>query len=96
MSLKSLNESLVARSPLLATVERYIANVLVSVDQLANAALGGDPDMTLSGRMGRAVSLGRCLLCRPVCWLLHLIDKDHCAKASAAERDEGTDEVLPL
>lgn len=72
---------------------KYLANVAISVDQLANTLLGGDPDMTISTRMGRAIRNGRCHLCRPVCWLLGKIDKDHCARADKAERDEGRDQI---
>ncbi len=77
-------------------VIRWVKNVLLAISQLGNAVTGGDPDMSLSGRMGRAIGQGRCVLCRPVCALLHLIERDHCAKAAANEADEGVDEVLRL
>jgi hypothetical protein len=73
----------------MTTMKRYIVNALIGFDQFINALLGGDPDMTLSGRMGRAVAQGRCRLCRPVCWVLGKLDKDHCARANANEADEG-------
>lgn len=96
MGLKSMNEALIARFPLLAKIERYVKNVLVAKDQLANAFLGGDPDETLSGRMGKAIAKGKCALCRPICWLLGKLDKDHCAKAAQFEADEGENEVIRL
>lgn len=70
-------------------MKRYVFNVLVGLDQLVNAVTGGDPDMTLSGRMGRAVAEGRCKACGVICWLLGLIDADHCARANKNEADEG-------
>jgi hypothetical protein len=70
-------------------MKRYIVNALIGLDQFINALLGGDPDMTLSGRMGRAVAQGRCKLCGPVCWFLGKLDKDHCARANRNEADEG-------
>lgn len=70
-------------------MKRYLFNVLVGLDQLVNAVTGGDPDMTLSGRMGRAVEEGRCKACGLVCWLLDKIDTDHCARANKNEADEG-------
>jgi hypothetical protein len=70
-------------------MKRYLFNVLVGLDQLVNALLAGDPDMTLSGRMGRAVAEGRCIGCRLVCWLLDKVDKGHCARANKNEADEG-------
>jgi hypothetical protein len=77
-------------------MNRYVYNILIGLDQLVNAVTGGDPDMTLSGRMGRAVSEGRCKLCGLICWLLGLIDKDHCAVAAKHEADEGADETVAL
>lgn len=71
----------------------YFINILVALDQFINALIGGDPGMTLSGRMGRAVAAGRCTLCRPICWLLDKVDSDHCARANKNEADEGKDEV---
>lgn len=72
---------------------KYLANLAISIDQLANTLLGGDPDMTISARMGRAIRNGRCRLCRPVCWVLDKIDPGHCAKADKSERDEGRDQI---
>jgi hypothetical protein len=73
-------------------MRRYVWNVLISIDQLANTLLGGDPDETLSSRMGKAIAAGRCKLCRPVCWLLHLLDKNHCH--NSIDPQEGADEVI--
>lgn len=70
-------------------MKRYLWNALVAFDQLINALTGGDPDMTLSGRMGRAVAEGRCKACGIVCWLLDKIDSNHCARANESEADEG-------
>ena len=75
-------------------INRYIWNVLISIDQLANTVLGGDPDMTLSGRMGRDIKNKRCRLCLAVCWLLNKIDPNHCQKQEVTESDEGRDAVL--
>ncbi len=66
----------------------YFWNVLVSVDQFANTLLGGDPDETMSSRMGKAINEGRCKFCKVVCWVLNKIDKDHCNKS--IELDEGS------
>jgi hypothetical protein len=77
-------------------MKRYLYNALIALDQFVNALTGGDPDMTLSGRMGRAVAEGRCKLCGLICWLLGLIDKDHCALAAKNEADEGADETVRL
>jgi hypothetical protein len=70
-------------------MKRYFLNALIGLDQFINTLFGGDPDMTLSGRMGRSVAAGRCKFCKAVCWLLGKIDKDHCARANKNEADEG-------
>ena len=73
----------------------YFRNVLVGLDQLANALLAGDPDETISGRMGKAILRGDCWICRPLCWMLDRLDPrpdGHCLRA--IEADEGRDELL--
>jgi hypothetical protein len=71
-------------------VKRYFWNVLISLDQLLNTLLGGDPDETLSSRMGKKVKQRKCWACKLICSLLDLIQSGHCEKS--IERDEG----LPL
>ena len=64
---------------------KYIWNVLIALDQLANALLGGDPDETLSSRMGKRINT--CVFCRFFCWVADKIDPNHCVKS--LEYDEG-------
>lgn len=64
---------------------RWGWNVLVGLDQLGNAVLGGDPDETISSRCGK---LPRCFLCKVLCKALNLIDKNHCPES--IEPDEGS------
>lgn len=59
---------------------------LIGWDQLLSSMTGGDPDETVSSRLGK--SRGRCVLCRAACWLLDAIDPGHCERA--IERDRGT------
>lgn len=33
--------------------KKYVLNVLIAVDQFANALAGGDPDETISSRLGK-------------------------------------------
>lgn len=71
-------------------VKMYVMNVLVAIDQLVNAILGGDPDETISSRAAKDQAAGRrwgCILCR---WLDRL-DPGHCEKS--IEHDEGRDAV---
>jgi len=72
----------------------YLKNLAIAVDQFANAVLLGDPDETLSSRMGKAIREGRCRLCQPICRLLDRIDPrpgHHCLMA--IEDDEGADDL---
>lgn len=69
-------------------MKKYIYNILIGIDQLANAILGGDPDETISSRMGKhLVKKQNCLICKFLCGLLNLIDPNHCI--DAIEKDEG-------
>lgn len=61
---------------------------LIGWDQLLSSMTGGDPDETISSRLGK--SRGRCLLCAGLCWLLDALDPGHCERA--IERDEGRQE----
>ncbi|WP_394137420.1 hypothetical protein [Cytobacillus oceanisediminis] len=68
-------------------VKRYFWNLLISLDQLANTLLGGFPDETISSRMGKRVRKKNCPVCKVICRILDLFDKDHCEKS--IEEDEG-------
>lgn len=63
-----------------------VFEVLVAVDQLANAVLGGWADETMSARCWRLRGF------RPYCWLRPVIDKlffwqpNHCKSAYESER----------
>ncbi len=72
-------------------LKKYAHNVLIAVDQLANAILLGDPDETISSRAAKHYShkdgWG---------WLARFLDKiDPGHSADAIERDEGKDAILP-
>ncbi len=69
---------------------RYIWNILISIDQLANTLLAGDPDETLSSRMGKKRET--CKPCYWLCRILSLLQPEHCEKS--IEKDEGKDAVL--
>jgi len=69
---------------------KYIWNILISIDQLANTVLGGDPDETLSSRMGKKRET--CKLCYWLCRLLSMVDPSHCE--NSIEKDEGKDAIL--
>lgn len=73
----------------------YIKNILIGFDQFANTLIGGSPDETISSRFGRAVVEDRCLVCKWVCAVLHLIDENHCLK-NIEPIDRAKSEVVHL
>lgn len=77
---------------ILSLLGRYILNVLIAIDQLGNALLLGDPDHTISGRLGRSSRAG-CKWCRWFCLLLSKLDPrdgDHCINSIEADRGEAS------
>jgi hypothetical protein len=71
----------------------WLKNVLLSLDQLLNAILWGDPDETLSRRAGRARETKRMWGCW-LCGLLDRVDPRHCEKTLARlTREEGHNSV---
>ena len=76
------------------TLKRYVWNIFISLDQFANTVLGGDPDETISSRIGKlVVRYGRKYrLAYWLCRLLHAFDPKHCERA--IEADEGKDQVV--
>ena len=69
---------------------KYIWNVLIAIDQLANAIFGGDPQETISSRAGKRKEEQK--WAEILCWLLDKIDPKHCHKSIL--EDEGDDQVL--
>lgn len=73
-------------------MKNYIFNVLVGLDQFANAILGGSPQETISSRADKAMKEGKrwgCILCKFLSWL----QKDHCQKS--VEPNVGSNAVIP-
>jgi len=70
----------------------YLLNLGIAIDQLANAALAGDPDETLSSRAWRAEQKGQ----RYWGWTRRAIDllffwqAGHCQSANDYERTRRT------
>jgi len=68
-------------------IKKYILNILIGIDQLGNALLGGDPDETISSRLGKNYRGS---------FLEKFVDKifgdGHCE--GSLEEDEGKDAIL--
>ena len=65
---------------------QYLWNWLYLGDLALNTLCAGDPRQTLSARMGRDIEAGRCMACKRLCWVLGLIQRDHCARAWEDDR----------
>lgn len=63
-------------------MKKYLFNILVSLSQVANVLLAGDPDETLSSRAGKKHPRLAKIIDR-----LMWFDPDHCA--TSVEPDEG-------
>lgn len=65
----------------------YGKAVLIGLDQLVNAILGGWPDETLSSRCWRLSLAGREWPCRLIDAVARLVgDRDHCRESYESER----------
>ena len=80
------------------SLAQYGFNLLVSLDQTVNTICGGDPDETISSRMGKWARNGENNrgLRKPLYIVAHfvveLFEKDHFAKS--IEEDEGKNKIL--
>ena len=63
----------------------YVWQVLIALDQLLNALLGGDADETVSSRAGKRRH--EATWAKWLCWFLDKLDPKHCQEA--IEEDEG-------
>lgn len=72
--------------------KKYFRNILMSFDQLVNTFLGGDPDMSLSARLGR--NYKDSWMRKLVDWFFIRKSEHHCQDADWWEQDEGKDQVI--
>ena len=69
-------------------MKRYMLNILIGFDQWVNTWIAGDPDETISSRLGKRVVSGKATF--PERWLaliLNWLDPNHVF--DAIEPDEG-------
>ena len=59
---------------------KYLHNLLIALDQLLNTLLWGNPDETISSRLGKASRRGN-RVARILCRVIHLFDSNHCYDA---------------
>lgn len=73
-------------------LKKWFWNILISIDQFSNVIFWGDPDETISSRIGKMEAEGRGnIVTKPLCWMLDKLDPNHCEES--IEDDEGKDEV---
>jgi hypothetical protein len=71
-------------------MKKYLLNIAIALDQMANTLRGGSPDETLSAAAWRTEQKGRLLgrVFRPLIDLTFtLLEKEHCRKSFESERD---------
>ena len=80
------------------TIGKWSLNILISIDQLGNTLLGGDPDETISSRLGKIKRRngGKIPWFRPISkfidYGLDIIDPNH--SIDAIEEDEGSEALF--
>ena len=69
------------------TPRAYLFNIMVGIDQLGNVLIGGNPDETISSRIGRAALAGKAWAV-PIEKLINALfwfaERDHCRNAIEA------------
>ena len=79
-------------------IKRYVWNLLIAFDQGVNTVCGGDPDETISSRMGKWSRKGennhgwRKPLYKFANFIVELFQKDHFKQS--IEEDEGQNEIV--
>lgn len=78
-------------------VGKWGKNFWISVDQMGNTVLFGDPDETISSRLGKWITFDdvdafRRMWGHTVCFFLDWVDSDHCE--NSIDHEEGKDAIL--
>lgn len=79
-------------------IGKYLMNLLIAIDQFGNTLTGGDPDETISSRLGKLkLRYGGTIpwrrpLAKVIDWGLERIDPHH--SVDAVEEDEGKEALL--
>lgn len=78
-------------------LKRYFGNTFIALDQLANTILAGDPDETISSRLGKLKKTHDGKIPEEL-WAAHILDDfleyvDENHSVDAIEADEGTEEI---
>lgn len=81
-------------------MKQYLYNLGLGLDQFVNVLLLGDPDESISGRLGRAMQSGKPKWFVPplakandALWLFVTGERNHCANAVELEECPGSKEL---
>lgn len=74
-------------------IGKWLINILYALDLLLNALTFGDPEETVSSRIGKKMAKGKkCHICMALCWVLDKIDPRHCANSINPRQGHGSDD----
>ena len=74
-------------------IKKYLLNIFLGLDYLVNALTGGDPQETISSRIGKKRAKGKkCVVCDFLCKVLDWIDPRHCHDAINPDEGHGSDD----
>lgn len=77
-------------------IKQYFRNILIATDQWINAILGGDPDWTISSRLGR--NYKESWMAKVVDWMFSWQKRDgsksHVENAAYWETDDGKEAII--
>ena len=72
---------------------KWFLNILLALDFLGNALTGGDPEETISSRIGKKRVKGKdCVICRFLCKFLDWLDPRHCRDAIDYSEGHGSED----
>jgi hypothetical protein len=79
-------------------LNQYFWNILIAIDQFINTICGGDPDETISSRLGKWHQEGiskksfRLIIYKVINVIVELFQRDHFKKS--IEEDEGSNKII--
>lgn len=77
--------------------ESYMLNLLLSLDQLGNTIISGDPDETISSVLGKMIIENK-LEGRPLAtalvFILNILDENHCLDAIEFDRGKTFEDMF--
>ena len=74
-------------------LKKYLLNILLALDFVGNALTGGDPEETISSRIGKKMAKEKnCYICAALCWLLDKMDRRHCKDAINIYEGHGSED----